>query len=487
MSGKKPLKISPVDREGQSTLTRVIAIAIQLICAGILVPIVSLCRYVHPSGIDDYLNAEWSSAVAYFRHLYNVSSGRYFSLSLGMLTPLHWHSITGYRLACCIILVLFICVFFRLIRRSLTAYSLAPLKIANTIAAVSIVLILMNMKGLAETFFWYTSAVVHTVAAILMAVFLYSLILLKEQTNGVHRMYLCGLCIAIMGSSELMMFLCIALCLAGLTYAKLQGLQSKTNTYRLVLLICFIAGLIYLAAPGNYARLDNQHRSLAMVFPNWLYYTQKFIYTWILDPFLLSYSLLLIAITQRYPLRKPYMSLLASFLLPIGIAYLLALPINLFLGTLYYPRVVNTVYIFFVLGWGVFLLHLSLAIKNYLSNSVSSRSLLRQALFVAGIIIVLISLNTHDLRKNNLFLAYKGLIRGIPQRYNEELEARYLLLRQKGDTVTVAPLRTKYGNAVYFLDITPDAQNEQNLAYAHYWGKKAVARAKDSANNTISH
>jgi hypothetical protein len=404
-----------------------------------------------------------------------------------MLTPLHWHSLTGYRIACCLILILFIWTFIRLIRTALITNSLVPRTVANTVAVVSIMVILMNMDGLSETFFWYTSAVVHTVAAILMALLLHGLLVLpRERVSIIRRIYLSILCIAIMGSSELMMFLCVALCLTAYLYARRHQLQAWRKTYGLLLFICIIGGLIYLFAPGNYVRLDNQHRSLAMVFPNWLYYTQKAIYGWILNPFLLAYSFLLIILTQWYPLRRPYMSLLGSFVFPFAITYLLSLPVNLFLGTLYYPRVMNTIYIFFVLSWVVFLLHLSLALKNYLSHLKNHKALLRQALTIAGFVVVLISLNTHDLRKNNLFLAYKGLARHIPQGYDAELTARYKFLRGGGDTAIVAPLKTKAGNVVYFLDITPDPLDPQNLAYAHYFGKKAVARATDSANNAIS-
>lgn len=456
------------------------ALLIQLLCVVAVAPMLYLCRYVHPSGIDDYLNSDWKSFGTYFRHLYSTSGGRFFSFALIMLNPLHWHSMVGYRLACGAIFIAFILSLYLLIRTALCVYTSAPRFAAGAVAALSVVLMLTNMDGLAENFFWYTGAVVHTVAAILMAWLLHSLMSLPERVSVARRIYLCMLCVAIMGSSELLMFLCLAVCLTGWLYSRANGLTLQKDIYRLLLLVCVLSGIVYIIAPGNYMRLDNQHRSLTMVLPNWVYFTQKFIYTWLFDPILLMYSVALIIVTQQHPLRRAYLSLWTAFLLPIGLVYLMSFPVNLFLGTVYYPRVMNGIYVFFVLSWTVFLLHLSLALKVLLSNVPSSTLFEQRAMLIAGFITVLISLNTHDLRRNNLFLAYKGLARRIPQQYDEELKARYRLLNQGGDTITLAPLKTKYGNAVYFLDIFPEPQHEQNVAYAHYWGKKSVGRAKDT-------
>jgi hypothetical protein len=250
-----------------------------------------------------------------------------------------------------------------------------------------------------------------------------------------------------------------------------------------LLITCIIGAIIFGGAPGNYQRLTEQHRPFHMVLPNWLYFTQKFAYEWICNPFLLAFSVLLIIVTQHNPLRKPLTNLFCAFLLPIAILYLLFLPVNLLLGTVYYPRVTNVIYVFFILGWIFFLLHLSFAIRQLLAQN-NMAAIVRHALLIASSMLILISLNNHDLRNNNLFATYKGLVRGLPQRYSAELNDRYRLLQHSQDTIIVPQIVNKYDNIVYFLDITPDPAHEQNVAYAHYWGRKAVARAQNSVNTS---
>jgi hypothetical protein len=151
------------------------------------------------------------------------------------------------------------------------------------------------------------------------------------------------------------------------------------------------------------------------------------------------------------------------------------------MGTLFYPRIMNVIYVFFLLSWLVFVVHLSYAIRQLMLTNVTHSSQMRQLLLVAAFIIASISFNTHDLRTYNLFTIYKGLAKGIPQRYSNELEHRYALLRQGGDTVVVPRLTTKQNNVLYFLDIGASPVNKQNQHYAQYWGKKAVLLTPDTA------
>jgi hypothetical protein len=462
------------------TLKKPLAICIQLACTAAAIPLLYVCLFIHPGGIDDYLYSEWQHFPADYLHHYRTSGGRYFSMLLFMLDPLHWHSLTGYRIACAALLLSFILSFYRLIQAGLHRLVSAPNYVVNTVAALALLLMLANMTGISESFFWYTGAVVHTLGAILFAWLARLLILLQDRPGTTKRILLCLLCIAIMGTSELMMALCLAVLFTGRLYYRNTNQEEISRLYSLLLLVCIACALVYIAAPGNYARLNKQEeRSLLMAIPDWLYFSQKFIFQWLFNPLLLLFSIGLIIITQRYSLPGPFLSLFSAFLLPIGIVYLLSLPVNLSLGTIYYPRVMNMIYAFFISGWIVFLLHLSYAVKQLrLRESIFPWS---HVLLIAGCIAVLISLNTHDLRNNTLFSTYKGLARGIPQRYSAELNARYRFIQHAGDTVMVAPLTTKAGNVAYFLDITPQPRHEQNLAYAHYWGKKSIALAPDSS------
>jgi hypothetical protein len=458
------------------------AVIVHLLCILALLPIAFTFIYVHPSGMDDYRNAEWSSFGGQFLHYYKTNSGRYLSIALLMLNPLHWRSITGYRIACLLFFLLFTSSFYGLARTALRRYTSLPSYGAGAMAAAAVVLIITNMRGLSESFFWYTGSAVHTISAVLAAWLLQSLMSSDEKTSNGKTCWLTCLTIALAGSSELMILLFLIIFFCGWRYYRLHK-PALSRLYVLLLITCIIGAIIFVGAPGNYQRLTEQHRPFHMVLPNWLYFTQKFAYEWICNPFLLAFSVLLIIVTQHNPLRKPLTNLFCAFLLPIAILYLLFLPVNLLLGTVYYPRVTNVIYVFFILGWIFFLLHLSFAIRQLLAQN-NMAAIVRHALLIASSMLILISLNNHDLRNNNLFATYKGLVRGLPQRYSAELNDRYRLLQHSQDTIIVPQIVNKYDNIVYFLDITPDPAHEQNVAYAHYWGRKAVARAQNSVNTS---
>lgn len=460
---------------------RKLSIFFQLLCLAALLPVIYVCRYIHPSGADDYPDATWNSFAETFLYYYNTNGGRYFSLAALLLNPLHWRSMIGYQLACLALLLLFLWCFYSLIHEAIERYTTAAPHISRLIAAMSVVLMLMNMKGLAQNFFWYTGAVVYTLSAVLMSQFLRMLMASQDCMPGAKQQAcLYVLCIAIMGTNELMMLLCLVLCIASWIINRTQARHQKAKLYGWLCIVCIVCAIIYVTAPGNYHRLDEQQRSLGMSLPNWLYFTQKFAFTWIKNPFLIGFSIFVIIITQQYALRKPVVSLLGSFLLVLAVLYFFFLPVNVMLGNLYYARVRNLIYVFFILAWIGFLLHLSYAIRQLLLNHSSDRAVLKQLLLVCGLVILLFSINTNDLRLSNLFVTCKGLAKGIPQRYSAELDARYGLLRSSGDSVTVARLTTKDDNIVYFLDISADPKNYQNIGYARYWGKKSIAVAHDS-------
>lgn len=451
---------------------------VQLICAALLAPLLYICMYVHPSGRDDYANADWTSFPRGFAHIYQTSGGRYFSNIAAMLSPLHWHSMSGYRIACAILLAAFIVTFYRLLSAGFRTFTTVPRYVGRAIAAVSVVLMLNNMAALSEGFFWYTGAVTYVLSAMLLGWF--CLILLRKTIDTIHRAALLILCFAIVGGNELTMLLCTVLSVGGWLFSKTANRDARKKMYAFLSLECLVCAAISVMAPGNYVRLGQQERPLSMVLPDWLYFTQKFAYNWITSPYLLLFSLMLVIVTQAYPLRKPFLSLLSAFLLPVGIMYLLTLPVTLSLGSKYHPRVQNVIYVFFLIGWIVFVLHLSYWIRLLVVKAGESRAQMRQMLLIGGIIVVLISVNTHNLRNSNLFNTYKCLARGIPKGYSAELNSRYRLLQQNTDTLLVAPIRHKDDNVLYFLDNTPSTADEQNKSYARYWGRKAVGVIKDS-------
>jgi hypothetical protein len=457
---------------------RLAAIGVQLLCCALIAPLVYAGFYAHPAGADDYRFAVWDGFFSGMAYLYQTAGGRYFSAACAMLNPLHWHSIAGDRYACLALLLGFVASFYSLIRQALLRYSTMPGPVAGAVAAAAIVVMLNGMSEPDESFFWYTGAVTYTLPAILLAWLLQLMMRLKPRPGRWQRIGACLLCLAIAGGNELTALLLLALCFGGWMYGRRQGQASRARFFGVLLLLCAAGLVISTAAPGNYLRLGTQTRELFMVLPDWIYFTQRFLYRWITDPFLLFLSAGVVWVGWRYPLQRAAMNLLAAFLLPLAMAYLLFLPGNLSLGALYYPRIVSTIYFFFVLGWLVFLMHLSAAMRHLsTAGSGSSRRWMRgicMVIMLAG----LLSVGRSYRHEYVLLMTCRGLAKRVPQRYSAELEARYHMIRAGGDTVLVPPLTTKEDNPLYFLDISTDPANMQNQRYAEWWGKKAIALTK---------
>jgi hypothetical protein len=457
---------------------RVAAIVVQLLCCALIAPLVYAGFFTHPAGADDYRFAQWEGFFSGMLHLYRTAGGRYFSAAMAMLNPLHWHSIPGDRYACLAMLLGFIISFYLLMRRALLQYTSEPRLVAGAVAAASLVLMLNNMDDPDENFFWYTGAVTYTLPAILLAWLLQLLMRLKTQPGRWQWIGGCTLSVAICGGNELTALLLLALCFGAWLWQRRQGNVALARFFGVLLLLCMVCTALSVAAPGNYLRLGTQTRELFMVPLNWAYFTQRFLFRWISDPFLLLFSGGVMAVAWRYPLRRPVMSLLPAFLLPLILVYLLFLPGNLSLGTLYYPRIVSTIYFLFVLGWLVFLLHLAAAMRRWTPGKHVGKAQWAQLLVIALIVAVLAGLSRKEQPTYILPMTYCGLAKRVPQRYSAELEARYRMIRAGGDTVLVPPLTTKNDNPVYFLDITTDSAWPQNQFYARWWGKKAIALTK---------
>jgi hypothetical protein len=133
------------------------------------------------------------------------------------------------------------------------------------------------------------------------------------------------------------------------------------------------------------------------------------------------------------------------------------------------------VYSFFLLGWLYFLLQLSRVVAVVVNRTTSSGIVTCQLLYILTIVILVLSLNTNDLRKSNLFNVVKSLTRGIPQTYHKEQLARYSLIRNTPpDSVAVPPIRTIHGNPLYLSDLNKYPYAPTNHYYAIYWGKRII-------------
>ncbi|MBS1615556.1 MAG: hypothetical protein JST06_05500 [Bacteroidetes bacterium] len=453
-------------------------IIVHLLCFVLMMPLVYAGFYAHPSGADDFSYATWSHFQSGFTRLYLGFGGRYFSTLLVLLGPLHWHSILGNRLACLLILIGFLGTYYSFIKSLLIRFTTIGNAWAGSLAAITVLVILNHMSSPDESFFWYTAAVTYTVPAILFAWLMMLLMRLETSPKSGLRLTAYLLALAICGGNEMISLLLLCLLWALWLGYKKQGFDSFARFYRNLFLLSIMGLTIFLISPGNYVRIGTQRHEWFMVFPNWIYFTQRELFRWISDPVLIFFSAAVLLFFSSHPLRRPHLSLWAAFLLPFGVTYLFVLPCQIMVGSQFYPRVANTVFIFFLMAWLIFLLHLATAIhevsKDGFAKGKRSFVLVAAAIFLATIS----GLSRIPRPEYGVVMTIRSLAMRVPQRYDAELKARYQMIRAGGDTVLLPPLTTKDENPLYFLDITTDPSNPQNKYYAQWWGKKAIALSR---------
>jgi hypothetical protein len=439
-----------------------------------MVPVFYAGIYNHPCPADDYQNAYWRSFSGAQWDLYLHWSGRYFNNLAVSLCPLHWHSFAAFRAVVILVMLAFACSFCCVIIQGLRRLTGLAFVTRLAIGAAMTALLFNNFPSLSEGFFWYSGEVTYVLPA--TAALCLSLVLIRVDESasiGTGTLLLAVLlAAAAIGGNEIVLAFCDAIVFAGWIYYRNKRAAALHRFYSRLLLACILFTAAAILAPGNFMRQDVNPRNVAMVPPTWLYFSQKVFFQWLLDPYLLAVSALALALFGANALRRPLLHPLAAFLLPFSVILLLSFPAHYALGKAPPPRVMNMVYTFFLIGWMVFLLHLHYYMNQALDKAGSAW--LRQACAIAVLLLLLASINTHDLRKANLFAVPKSLARGIPQGFNAELNARYQRIAAAvNDTAHVAPLRNKQGNALYIMDII-DRPTATGGQYGAYWGAKMV-------------
>lgn len=465
----RPEKVFKVPRWTQWCITTVSILT--------LLPVFYIGIYNHPAPGDDYQNAVWSSFLATQLDIYLHWSGRYFINMLTVLCPLHWHSFAAYRIVVVALILAFTWFFAWLIRYGLRSFTDAKPVTRIAISAIITALLVNNFYSLSESFYWFTGAITYLLPATLVFCLLAILVKVSNAAAINTRIYLLValLTTLIIGSNETMLIFCDLLVFVGCVYYKYVAKATQQRFYKVLFLVCVLCTVAAIAAPGNFERQSANPRNIAMAFPTWLYFSQKAFFRWISDPYFLFASALTLLLLGKTTLRTPALNLLAAFLLPFIIILLLNFPAYATLGRV--PlRVLNMVYTFFVLGWFMFLLHLHYYIHQVLQVQTPRNILARQMGLIVIIIGLLASFNNHDLRRCNLFVVTKSLIRNIPQHYSAELHTRYkLMTAATNDTARVPPLQyTKDNLLVFYMQAITSRSTATQAAYAEYWGAKMV-------------
>ena len=229
-----------------------------VLLAGIF-PFLQLARFNHPSA-DDFCFVVKENGKTLWdiqKTSYTEIDGRYFFTLLRRLNPMFHNSFHAYKIYPVLLLVFFLLSVFILLRTALKSCFL-NIDIL-IISLLLVVLYLTKMPSTAQGLYWFTGCTIYQVPNILCLIFLTAVLKIAGTEKRISRAFLivlsAVLCFAIIGSNEISLILIngivILLCINVIVQ------KGKLLNYLFVfLMVCFVASVIEILAPGNFIRLD---------------------------------------------------------------------------------------------------------------------------------------------------------------------------------------------------------------------------------------
>jgi hypothetical protein len=451
--------------------------------ASVLIPLIVLSFYNHPSPADDYgyidtvFKFGWLEAMHYY---YTGWTGRYFGILLNHSNPLLFHSVAGFKVLPVMLFLGLVGVLYLLARQLTPTLSR---RAHLGFAGVVFFLYILKMPSIAEAFYWMAAFVTFTIPGILT--FGWIVVILRWYRLETTRMktlttiFAGFLVFAIIGSSEPSL-LTILILIAGLWGYRLLFHKQVDGLMLGLFVAAAIGCYFYFTAPGLKVRIGgnplsgnipesllNSFKMLARLTGNWLLRT----------PLLLFTALWMMVLSRITPQARAY------FLVPIwyvGLVYVGVLSAQLF--TSYYgigidptAREINYVYLFFLVGW----FYVVGVLYHWASHRFSLPAVAWQQ---QGVVAVLLGLwiGFYFYRATNIRLIYSDWLSGKAAAYNTKMYQRYDLIRRAPTPVVYLPEIKNPPQSLFVDEIKEDPNHWWNKLMAGYFGKEAIYLKKDT-------
>ena len=468
-------------------LLRVITGLLLLFVVVILVPLVALATFNHPSPTDDYcftntvLNYGFWQAQQFY---YDGWTGRYFHNFIVHTNPLviGWYG--GYKIYPIVFLALILLGFYALANQWLHRSFGVMGKLALTSGLF--VGFMVTLPGLPEYLYWYTGWASYGLSSVLFLLLLATLMAHQRRGFGVQPGYLLIeslLVTAIIGSSEMTMVLVLSV--LGLILLGELIQRRRVSVTTVVLLVVSAVSCYYLfKAPGNAIRMGgNPHSSdLKLTITSSLrfaavYFVQQALRTPWLPLSVLYLPMAWQLVNRRVP---PYLRLHPLLGLAYGVATVLALISLHFYGVGIppIPRLINIVNLTFWLCW-LYVLTLGLA---FFRDRIHPERLLPHLRPEA--ILLLVWAAVAAAFGPVLPLAYGDWLSGRAAAYDRAMQNRYALLARPNSPVTLLDPLPNYPASLFLEDIHTDPNHLWNRCWADYFDKKTVILSGDANPST---
>ncbi len=445
-----------------------------------VVPLIALSFYNHPSAVDDYCfiytvrEHGWIGGMSKY---YNEWTGRYFSIFLTHSSPLIFNFFAGYKLLSFLLILGMLGSIYLLTRTILPAYSrLAHLGFTGVI----MFLFLLRLPSVPEAFYWAASFANYTLPGIMTLLWTVLTIQwyrtpLKQKKNLIAAA--CSfLVFAIIGCSETAMLVMVVL-IGSWFFHRLVIIKKLDMLMMLVMATALFSCYLLLSAPGNTARLEGN--PISGDIPMAIVATIKFIAKIVLD-WLTGTPILLFTLCWMWVIASLKDPGIPCFSPPVWLV-LMSYPALLFVVIFpsFYaisteldptPRVVNSLYFFFLLGWFYLTGALAYRVRAFILPFFSGRKLTAPALY--GICALFIVLSVKSVP--NFKTMYRDWLKGKAGAYDREMKERYAILMDKSNLSPVIPPIRNRPESLFVGDIEQNPRHWWNWCMAGYFGKDSI-------------
>jgi len=467
--------------EGITTIPNILSKVSKLTIFGILIslilPFFILCFFNQPSAADDFCFAsdrKTSNFIAISTKYYNNWSFRYSEGLLHYLNPIIYsNNINSYKIITPIFLILLIYSFYFFIK-NLFNFS----KSKNLIfALIFFCYYVLFMPSIAEGLYWFSGSFAIYQTGVILTLFLTSFFIkiIKNKFNNLDIIISSIILIILAGINEIFIFTILPLLFFIFLYLFIKN-DNKKWLFFYFFIIFFLFSTFSLSAPGNFIRnslsvkgtFSEQIISKIFFSINAL---KKYPIKWINFPVALISSTFFIFLIRHKELKQNFLNPIILLLLNLFIIFSGFFILN---WPTVEDRTLNVIYFIFLLSLFFNLYNLSNYIKNNpknklvnFINNINTSNKIKFGLIILTISSILIT-------KNNTNLAYKDILSGEAYRYNIELNDRYKTIQHNINQKLVVKMLSNKPKSIYFRDIDKSPTDWKNICYTKYFNLKNI-------------
>lgn len=465
-----------------TSLSRVIMGLLAIFAAVILVPLIALATYNHPSPTDDYCFANtalhfgfWEAQQLY----YDGWTGRYFHNFIVHTNPIVIGWFGGYKVYPVILLALLVGGCYALASQWLSRFFDANVKLAVGLGIF--IGFITTLHSIPEYLYWYTGLASYGLSSTLFLFLLAVFLAHQRKGFGLQPGLILAeslLITAIIGSSEMTMVLVLSV-LGLITLGDLIQRRRLSVTMLILLAVGAVSCYYLMKAPGNAVRLGGnpEGRNIPFTLIASLRYAATYVPRQLLLTPWLPLALLYLPVAWQLVGSRQRISELPAYLRLhplLGIAHG-ALTVLALISLHFYgvgippiPRLINLVNLAF---WLSLLYNLTLLVVAFRHRfQPDSLHPYFRSLMLALVVWAIIVASTGMVLRT----VYGDWLSGRAAQYDRAMQERYeQLAKSNNPDALMAPL-ANYPVSLFLDDVHTDPKHLWNRCWAEYFHKKTV-------------